>query len=283
MHPLAPFLERLILAVERLSPTKIPSDLSSSTLVWRGDSCCLQKLDIILPSLGSLSGLEDPCSRLTINTQAFAAGERGLHALLWGARGTGKSTLVKAVFAHVQNAMPEAKLTLVGLARHDLKTLPALFELLRTSQRRFIVFCDDLSFDDGEHDYKFLKTSLEGGLSSCPENVLFYATSNQRHLLARDAIEQDTIKSLHQRDVMDERLALVDRFGLWIGFHPLSQDDYLAIVHHLALHQGCSFDAQLDAKAKAWSLEKGERSGRTAQQFVIWLKAQQTVGPNHPD
>ncbi len=263
-------MARIAVALERLVPPAPPApDLNAFPgYVWdAGTLHPVETIDAI--ALDLLVGLDSQRDRLLANTRRFAAGLPANNALLWGARGTGKSALVKAVHAHVGG------LALVELHRDDLPGLPHLLRLLKASARRFLLFCDDLSFEAGEAHYKALKSVLEGGIEGRPANCLFYATSNQRHLMPRLLIENDQHEAINPRDLADDKLALSDRFGLWLGFHALGQEDYLAIVQRYAAHYGLAIATEtLEAQALAWSVTRGARSGRVAWQFI-----QSVAGP----
>ena len=220
-----------------------------------------------------LKGIDRVRDQLVDNTERFARGLPANNALLWGARGMGKSSLVKAAHAEVDAALARAgstgRLKLVEIHREDIETLPALLSLVRGSPHRFLVFCDDLSFDAGDTSYKSLKAVLEGGVEGRPENVLFYATSNRRHLLPRDMIENERATAINPGEAIEEKVSLSDRFGLWLGFHKCSQDEYLAMVAGYADHLGLAVDADdLRADALEWATTRGARSGRVAWQFV---------------
>jgi predicted AAA+ superfamily ATPase len=203
-------------------------------------------------------------------TERFANGLPANNALLWGARGMGKSSLVKAAHASINAERKAAdKLKLIEIHREDIESLPALMEQLRASSFRFIVFCDDLSFDGNDASYKSLKAVLEGGIEGRPENVILYATSNRRHLLAREMIENERSTAINPGEAVEEKVSLSDRFGLWLGFHRCSQDEYLAMVHGYCSHFGVKVDDEaLEREALEWSTTRGSRSGRVAWQFV---------------
>jgi len=219
-----------------------------------------------------LRGVDDLRDTLLQNTLQFARGHGANNALLWGARGMGKSSLVKAVHAHVNGlGTPELKrLVLIEIAREDIETLPRLMRAIaRQEQLRFIVFCDDLSFDKDESSYKSLKTILDGGLEGRPDNVVFYATSNRRHLMPRDMIDNERATAISPGEAVDEKISLSDRFGLWLGFHNCDQDTFLAMIRGYCDHYGIAIsDAELRARAIEWSATRGSRSGRVAIQFV---------------
>lgn len=217
-----------------------------------------------------LQGVDRMRDTLMQNTERFATGLPANNALLWGARGMGKSSLVKAAHAAV-NARPDVdgRLKLIEIHREDIESLPALMTLLRASDYRFIVFCDDLSFDGNDASYKSLKAVLEGGIEGRPDNVILYATSNRRHLLAREMVENERSTAINPGEAVEEKVSLSDRFGLWLGFHKCSQDEFLAMVRGYCAHYGITIDDdQLEREALEWSTTRGSRSGRVAWQFV---------------
>lgn len=229
--------------------------------------------------LAMLKGIDDVREILLQNSLQFARGYAANNALLWGARGMGKSSLVKAVHAHI-NAMGETgvrRLILIEIAREDIEALPRLMRLISKEEgARFIVFCDDLSFDKDETSYKSLKTILDGGLEGRPENVLFYATSNRRHLMPRDMVENERSTAITPGEAVDEKVSLSDRFGLWLGFHNCDQPTYLAMIRGYCDEYGLVIDDEtLRARAVEWSMTRGARSGRVAIQFVRALAGEQ--------
>ncbi len=220
-----------------------------------------------------LQGIDASKEMLLDNTRRFAKGLPANNALLWGARGTGKSSLVKAAHAAINEEIAAAKvedrIALIELHREDLPTLPRLLGLLRAQKRRCILFCDDLSFDAADTSYKSLKAVLEGGIEGRPNNVIFYATSNRRHLLPRDMIENERSTAINPSEAVEEKVSLSDRFGLWIGFHNCDQDTYFAIIEGYAKALDLPIDQQkLRAQALEWSMTRGARSGRVAWQFI---------------
>jgi predicted AAA+ superfamily ATPase len=219
-----------------------------------------------------LQGIDRSRDTLLENTRRFAQGLPANNALLWGARGTGKSSLVKAVHATVnreRDGGPENRLALVEIHREDLTSLPVLLRRLRSQKRRCLLFCDDLSFDQADTSYKSLKAVLEGGIEGRPPNVLFYATSNRRHLMPRDMIENERSTAINPAEAVEEKVSLSDRFGLWLGFHNCDQDTYFAIVDGYARRYGLPIAAEeLHAQANEWSMTRGARSGRVAWQFI---------------
>jgi predicted AAA+ superfamily ATPase len=220
--------------------------------------------------LGLLKGIDRMRDILIENTERFADGLPANNALLWGARGMGKSSLVKAVHADINAHRKSAdRLKLIEIHREDIESLPALMDLLRASEFRFIVFCDDLSFDGNDASYKSLKAVLEGGIEGRPDNVILYATSNRRHLLAREMIENERSTAINPGEAVEEKVSLSDRFGLWLGFHRCSQDEYLAMVKGYCGHFGIKLaEQELEHEALEWSTTRGSRSGRVAWQFT---------------
>jgi uncharacterized protein len=217
-----------------------------------------------------LKGIDRMRDILIENTERFASDLPANNALLWGARGMGKSSLVKAAHATINlDRNPADRLKLIEIHREDIESLPFLMELLRASEFRFIVFCDDLSFDGNDASYKSLKAVLEGGIEGRPENVILYATSNRRHLLSRDMIENERSTAINPGEAVEEKVSLSDRFGLWLGFHRCSQDEYLAMVKGYCGHFGIKLaDEELEREALEWATTRGSRSGRVAWQFT---------------
>lgn len=223
--------------------------------------------------LGLLKGIDHTASILLDNTRRFAAGLPANNALLWGARGMGKSSLVKAAHAQAGGELAKEKsstrLVLVEIHREDIATLPQCLAHLKSSTNRFIVFCDDLSFDKDDTSYKSLKAVLEGGIEGRPHNVLFYATSNRRHLMPRDMVENERSTAINPYEAVEEKVSLSDRFGLWLGFHNASQDNYLDMVRAYVDHYGLKVDPKkLEMEALEWATTRGARSGRVAWQFI---------------
>ncbi|MEQ1671497.1 MAG: ATP-binding protein, partial [Hyphomicrobium sp.] len=205
---------------------------------------------------------------LVANTERFARGLPANNALLWGARGMGKSSLVKAAQAEV--ARKHASLKLIEIHREDIGSLPRCLVYLQASKHRFIVFCDDLSFDKDDTSYKSLKAVLEGGIEGRPDNVIFYATSNRRHLMPREMVENERATAINPAEATEEKVSLSDRFGLWLGFHNASQDDYLAMVRTYAAHHKLDLaDSELTRDALEWATTRGARSGRVAWQYIL--------------
>ena len=265
-------LERIADALEAMAGNTAP-DLAfpadGEAFVWHAEGGGLQPVAKVnrLP-LQLLKGIDNQADQLLANTQRFADGLPANNALLWGARGTGKSSLVKAVHAEVTAGNP-GSVVLVEIHREDIPSLPRLLGMIRNSGRRALVFCDDLSFDGGDTSYKSLKAVLEGGIEGRPENVIFYATSNRRHLLPRDIMENERSTAINPSEAVEEKVSLSDRFGLWLGFHVCDQETFLAIIETYATHFGLGVDAeQLRAEAIEWSVTRGARSGRVAWQFI---------------
>src|SRR6186713_602336 len=238
--------------------------------VWHPDGRLAAVPRVSRVELFLLKGVDRMRDILMENTERFANGLPANNALLWGARGMGKSSLVKAAHAAInQKRKPADRLKLIEIHREDIESLPALMDLLRDSSFHFIVFCDDLSFDGNDASYKSLKAVLEGGIEGRPENVILYATSNRRHLLAREMIENERSTAINPGEAVEEKVSLSDRFGLWLGFHRCSQDEYLAMVRGYCSHFGVKVDDEaLEREALEWSTTRGSRSGRVAWQFV---------------
>jgi uncharacterized protein len=269
---LVDLLTRMAAALDRLAPA-VPEATdfgAADAFVWHWDRSALEPVPrvnrVALPLLKAIDQVRDI---LMENTKRFAAGLPGNNALLWGARGMGKSSLVKAVHGEVAKHA-KGRLMLVEIHREDIESLPRLMALLRLEkQRRFIVFCDDLSFDAEDTSYKSLKAALEGGIEGRPDNMIFYATSNRRHILPRDMVENERSTAVNPHEAVQEKVSLSDRFGLWLGFHNCSQDDYLAMVVSYARHFKLEIaEAELSAAAIEWSATRGSRSGRVAWQFI---------------
>ncbi|MGY4624360.1 ATP-binding protein [Bradyrhizobium sp. USDA 4486] len=238
--------------------------------VWHPDGRLAPVPRVSRVELFLLKGVDRMRDILMENTERFANGLPANNALLWGARGMGKSSLVKAAHASINAERKAAdRLKLIEIHREDIETLPMLMEKLRDANFRFIVFIDDLSFDGNDASYKSLKAVLEGGIEGRPENVILYATSNRRHLLARDMIENERSTAINPGEAVEEKVSLSDRFGLWLGFHRCSQDEYLAMVRGYCSHFGIKVDDEaLEREALEWSTTRGSRSGRVAWQFV---------------
>jgi hypothetical protein len=268
---LLPMLTRIADALDRLAPTppRAATIADADAFVWHAETATLDpvrrvnRVDIVL-----LRGIDRQRDTLLDNTRRFAKGLPANNALLWGARGMGKSSLVKAVHAAV-NAAIDGKLALIEIHREDIPSLPPLLRLVRAGGRRAILFCDDLSFDGQDASYKSLKAVLEGGVEGRPDNVIFYATSNRRHLMPRDMIDNERSTAINPGEAVEEKVSLSDRFGLWLGFHQCDQDTYFAMIEGYAKHFGLALPVeQLRAEANEWSVTRGGRSGRVAWQFV---------------
>ena len=240
---------------------------------WDGDAAVLTAVpSVSRVPLAMLKGIDSVQDILLRNTEQFARGHGANNALLWGARGMGKSSLVKAIHGDIIGRQGFERLVLIEIAREDLDTLPALMRAVGKESARFIVFCDDLSFDTGETSYKSLKTILDGGLEGRPDNVLFYATSNRRHLMPRDMIENERSTAINPGEAVEEKVSLSDRFGLWLGFHNCDQPTFLVMVRAYADHFGLEIDDEtLRARAIEWAATRGARSGRVAVQLVRTL------------
>ncbi len=276
-------LERLIAAVSRLSPPDpgLPDFDSAGCFVWEAEGRHLQPIrKVNRVALKLIRGVDHVRDILHDNTRRFAEGLPANNTLLWGARGMGKSSLVKAVHADIEGARTGdmQPLKLVEIHREDINTLPKLMNLLRDQPYRFILFCDDLSFDAGDTSYKALKAALEGGVEGRPANVVFYATSNRRHLLPRDMIENERSTSINPYETVEEKVSLSDRFGLWLGFHKCSQDEYLDMVESYAKHYALKIAPEtLTAEALQWATTRGSRSGRVAFQFIQDLAGRHNI------
>ncbi len=268
---LLPLLRRVADALERLAPPDAASAAldSADAFVWHAEGGRLEAVPrVSRVDLDLLRGIDRSRDILLDNTRRFARGLPANNALLWGARGTGKSSLVKAVHAAV-NAETEGALALIEIHREDLASLPRLLGRLRDQPRRCLLFCDDLSFDIADTSYKSLKAVLEGGIEGRPANVVFYATSNRRHLMPRDMIENERSTAINPSEAVEEKVSLSDRFGLWLGFHNCDQDTYFAIVEGYAWRYGLDVPVEtLRAEANEWSVTRGARSGRVAWQFI---------------
>ncbi len=266
---IAELLERLVAAPPQ------PLDFSAAdAFVWQAEEATLHPVaKVNRVAMHLLRGIDRMRDILSDNTERFARGFAANNALLWGARGMGKSALVKAVHADINVRLAGTPgfrpLKLIEIHREDIESLPKLMALLRDSALRFLVFCDDLSFDADDTSYKSLKAVLEGGVEGRPANVLFYATSNRRHLLPRDMMENERATAINPGEAVEEKVSLSDRFGLWLGFHKCSQDEYLAMVFGYVEHFGLSLaHEKIEAEALEWAVTRGSRSGRTAWQYI---------------
>ncbi|MFT0862051.1 ATP-binding protein [Ancylobacter sp. G4_0304] len=274
-HNLGAVLTRIAEALERLAPARTEqADVTAAdAFIWQADERRLEPVPRVSKvDMELLRGIDRTRDLLVDNTMRFARGLPANNALLWGARGMGKSSLVKASHASVNEEMAKdgkLPIKLVEIHREDIETLPALMALMRGSPFRFVVFCDDLSFDADDTSYKSLKAVLEGGIEGRPDNVIFYATSNRRHILAREMVENERSTAINPGEAVEEKVSLSDRFGLWLGFHKCSQDDYLAMVEGYVAHFHIPIEPdELRREALEWSTTRGARSGRTAWQYV---------------
>ena len=272
-------LERIANALERLAPAPPPTPdfTGADAFIWHPDARRLAAVPRVnRVDMALLKGIDRMRNILVENTERFARGLPANNALLWGARGMGKSSLVKAAHAAVNAGLAlkigprdAGRLKLVEIHREDIESLPELMSLLRGAPFRFLVFCDDLSFDAEDTSYKSLKAVLEGGIEGRPDNVILYATSNRRHLMSRDMIENERSSAINPGEAVEEKVSLSDRFGLWLGFHRCSQDEFLAMVEGYVSHYGVPADAEtLRREALEWSTTRGARSGRVAWQYV---------------
>ncbi len=272
----ADVLARIAAALERLAPQRaaVPDLAGADAFVWLPDGRRLAPVaHVSRVEMSLLKGIDRVRDVLVENTERFAKGLPANNALLWGARGMGKSSLVKAAHAGVNTAVTRngksRPLKLIEIHREDIKSLPDLMMIIRGSPYRFIVFCDDLSFDAEDTTYKSLKALLEGGIEGRPDNAIFYATSNRRHLMSRDMMENERSTAINPGETVEEKVSLSDRFGLWLGFHRCSQDEYLAMVDSYVVHYRIPAKGEtLHRDALEWSTTRGSRSGRVAWQFV---------------
>jgi predicted AAA+ superfamily ATPase len=274
IQDIAKALERVASAIERLAPpqAEAPALTAADAFVWHAATQVLQPVPrVSRVEIGLLRGIDRMRDILTDNTERFSRGLPANNALLWGARGMGKSSLVKAAHAEINaNLSPRSPhLKLVEIHREDIDSLPHLMTLLRAAPFQFLLFCDDLSFDVADTSYKSLKAVLEGGIEGRPHNVLFYATSNRRHLMPRDMVDNERGTAINPGEAVEEKISLSDRFGLWLGFHNCSQAEYLDMIFAYVDHYGLTGNAEkITAEALEWSVTRGARSGRTAWQFI---------------
>ena len=264
-------LSRIAAALERLAPPapKAPDLQAADAFVWHPERFALATVPrVSRVAFELLQGIARQKEILLENTRRFADGLPANNAMLWGARGMGKSSLVKAVHAEVNRTTPGA-LALIEIHREDIRTLPALLNVLRDQKRRCLILCDDLSFEKEDADYKALKSVLDGGIEGRPENVLFYATSNRRHLMPRDMIDNERSTAINPGEAIEEKVSLSDRFGLWLGFHNGDQETFFAMIDGYAAAYQLPISAEdLHAAAVEWSVTRGGRSGRVAWQFI---------------
>ena len=274
-------LERIAVALERAAPAPAPPPdvAGADAFLWGPERRLIPVARVNRVAMGLLTGIDRARDGLFENTERFSRGLPANNALLWGARGMGKSSLVKAVHAEINAGILAGTLAgrsgealpmkLVEIHREDIESLPDLMGILRSDPHRWLVFCDDLSFDGDDTSYKSLKTALDGGIEGRPPNVLFYATSNRRHLLARDMVENERSTAINPGEAVEEKVSLSDRFGLWLGFHKCSQDEYLAMIRAYAERYDLALEPErLRAEALEWAATRGSRSGRTAFQFI---------------
>jgi predicted AAA+ superfamily ATPase len=269
---IADALEAIVAHLAANAPAGSAADSlhDADAFVWHPDGRLSPVPKVSRVEIALLKGIDRMRDILIENTERFANGLPANNALLWGARGMGKSSLVKAAHASINvGRKPADRLKLIEIHREDIESLPELMDLLRASPFHFIVFCDDLSFDGNDASYKSLKAVLEGGIEGRPDNVILYATSNRRHLLSRDMIENERSTAINPGEAVEEKVSLSDRFGLWLGFHRCSQDEYLAMVKGYCNHFGIKVaEEELEREALEWSTTRGSRSGRVAWQFT---------------
>ncbi|MFN3938539.1 MAG: ATP-binding protein [Gemmobacter sp.] len=273
-------LVRIAEALERLAPpaAPVPDFAQAEAFLWHPDPDRLEPVaSVARVDIGLLVGIDRARRTLLANTTQFARGHAANNALLWGARGMGKSSLVKAVHGAV--VAQGLALKLVEIGREDLGSIGRLLDLLRgAAAHRFVLFCDDLSFSHDDQHYKALKAVLDGGIAGRPSNVVFYATSNRRHLMPRDMIENERSTAISPSEAVEEKVSLSDRFGLWLGFHPCSQDEYLAMIRGYCDAHGIAVDDEtLRAEAIEWQATRGARSGRVAWQYFTDLAGRRGI------
>ena len=272
-------MDRIAAALERMAPAPLaaPDFKAASAFVWHTEPDRLEPVSqVSRVELNLLVGVDRSRDTLLQNTRQFAAGLPANNALLWGARGMGKSSLVKAIHAEV-HAQHEG-LRIVELQREDLPSVGRLLNVLRGAEERFILFCDDLSFGHDDAHYKSLKAVLDGGIEGRPDNVVLYATSNRRHLMPRDMIENERGSAINPAEAVEEKVSLSDRFGLWLGFHACDQDQYLAMIRGYCDAYGVTIDDEtLRAEAVEWQATRGSRSGRVAWQYFTDLAGRKGV------
>ena len=272
-------MRRIAEALERVSPPPAPAPrfTDADAYVWHVDPDHLAPVTTVSRiDLDLLVGINRSRDTLLENTLQFARGFPANNALLWGSRGMGKSSLIKAVHAEVIKQGEALKI--VEVQREDLPSISRLLNILRASDERFLLFCDDLSFSHDDQHYKSLKAVLDGGIEGRPDNVIFYATSNRRHLMPRDMIENERAAAINENEATEEKVSLSDRFGLWLGFHPCSQDDYLAMIRgYCTAHDIEIDDDMLWAEAIEWQATRGSRSGRVAWQYFVDLAGRRGV------
>jgi predicted AAA+ superfamily ATPase len=282
LSPISDALRRIAAALERLSPPPQAFDFTAAdAFLWHAAQAKLSPVPVVSRvELTLLVGIDRQAAQLLENTRRFANGLPANNALLWGARGMGKSSLVKAAHATV-NKETGGGLALVEIQRDEIESLPVLLELLRGQTRKTVILVDDLSFDSDDTSFKSLKAVLDGGIEGRPPNVVFYATSNRRHLLAREMIENERATAINPGDAVEEKVSLSDRFGLWLGFHGCDQPTYFAMVDAYAQHFALKITKdEIHAGAATWSITRGARSGRVAWQYIQDLAGRlgQTLG-----
>ncbi|WP_298912721.1 ATP-binding protein [uncultured Roseobacter sp.] len=272
-------MDRIAAALERMAPAPqaAPDFSTASAFVWHVEPDRLEPVPVVARiDLSLLVGLDRSRDTLLANTDQFARGLPANNALLWGARGMGKSSLVKSIHGEVHEKYDD--LRIVELQREDLPSVGRLLNLLRGAPYRFILFCDDLSFGHDDAHYKSLKAVLDGGIEGRPENVVLYATSNRRHLMPRDMIENERGSAINPSEAVEEKVSLSDRFGLWLGFHPCDQDQYLEMIRRYCDAYGVKIsDDDLRAEAIEWQATRGARSGRVAWQYFTDLAGRKGV------
>ncbi|MCH2548132.1 MAG: ATP-binding protein [Alphaproteobacteria bacterium] len=275
---LLPALLRIAEALERISPTThdaLKLD-KANAWVWQGQSTELIPVENFsaLP-VSLLQGIDHVSEILRKNTLQFAKGLPANNALLWGARGMGKSSLIKAIFA--QLIEDYNNLSIIEIHRDDLASLDALLNIIRNDTKRYIIYCDDMSFDAQDSSYKSLKTVLDGSIAGRPDNVIFYATSNRRHLMPREMMENERGTAIHASEALEEKVSLSDRFGLWLGFHGCNQEEYLSMIDGYAKYFGIENYNSLHKEALEWAITRGSRSGRVAWQFMTDLAGRKNI------
>ncbi len=272
-------MERIAAALERMAPAPLaaPDYDAADAFVWHVSPDRLEPVGKVnRVEIDLLVGIDRSRDTLVENTRQFARGLPANNALLWGARGMGKSSLVKA--AHAAVLAEGLNIKIVEIQREDLPSVGRLLNLLRGSDARFLLFCDDLSFSHDDQHYKSLKAVLDGGIEGRPDNVIFYATSNRRHLMPRDMIENERSSAINPSEAVEEKVSLSDRFGLWLGFHPCTQDEYLAMIRGYCDAHGVTIDDDtLRAEAIEWQATRGARSGRVAWQYFTDLAGRKGV------
>jgi predicted AAA+ superfamily ATPase len=272
-------LTRIAEALERIAPAPLaaPDFAAAQGFVWNTSPDRLEPVTkVSRVDVSLLVGVNRSRDTLMANTEQFARGMPANNALLWGARGMGKSSLVKAVHGKLGETYPDLKL--IEIQREDLPSITRCLNLLRGRPERFVLFCDDLSFSNDDAHYKSLKAVLDGGIEGRPDNVVLYATSNRRHLMPRDMIENERSTAINPAEAVEEKVSLSDRFGLWLGFHPCSQDDYLNMIRGYCASYGVEIDEEtLWAEAIEWQATRGSRSGRVAWQYFTDLAGRKGV------